>query len=35
MKNKPNYLAIIVFAIGVLATILWTLWIYNLIKNAL
>lgn len=34
-KNKPNYLAIIVFAFGALATGLWTLWIFNLIKNAL
>jgi len=32
-KTKPNYLAIIVFAFGALATVLWTLWIFNLIKN--
>lgn len=34
-KNKPNYLAIIVFVIGGIGTVLWTLCIYNLIKNSL
>lgn len=35
MKNKPNYLAIIVFAFGAVATAVWTLLIFNLIKNTL
>jgi len=33
--NKPNYLAIIAFFVGVCMMALWILCIYNLIKNVL